>query len=164
MNIHHRRGAGASLDSSESTGAGLRRVAFRAAGATLTLFLCGPGALSPLYAIHQARFGFASTVPTAIVAVYAVAVLAAVRPAGELCSGRRPLIVSGLGLQTAATALFLVATDAALVFAARSTARTGSGPSGGLNGSLRVRTPRHSPTGQADVVVPGWWREAGGPR
>ena len=160
MNIHHRRGTGASLDSSESTGAGLRRVAFGPRAATLTLFLCGAGALSPLYAIYQARFGFAATVLTAILAVYAVAVL----PAGELCGGRRPLIVSGLGLQTAATALFLVANDAALVFAARSTARTGSAPSGCLNGSLRVRTPRHSRTGQADVVVPGWWREAGGPQ
>jgi MFS family permease len=164
MNIHHRRGTGASLDSSESTGAGSRRVAFRAAGATLTLFLCGAGALSPLYAIYQAKFGFVSTVLTAILAVYSVAVLAAVRPAGELGSGRRPLIVSGLGLETAATALFLVANDAALVFAARSTARTGSAPSGCLNGSLRVRTPRHRRTGQADVVVPGWWREAGGPQ
>ena len=161
MNMH-RAVTDAPLDSSGSTGVGSHRVVFRAAGATLTLFLCGAGALSPLYAIYQARFGFASTVLTAIVAVCAVAVLAAVRPAGELCSGRRPLIVSGLGLRTAATALFLVANDAALVFAARSTARTGSAPSGCLNGSLRVRTPRHSRTGQADVVVPGWWREAGG--
>jgi hypothetical protein len=58
------------------------------AGATLTLFLCGAGAPSPLYAIYQSKFGFSTTVLTAILAVYAVAVLAAVRPAGELCSGR----------------------------------------------------------------------------
>jgi hypothetical protein len=135
MNIHHQRGTGASLDSSESPGGGLRWVAFRAAGATRTLFLYGAGALSPLYAVCQARFGFSATVMTAIVAVYAVAVLAAVRSAGELSGGRRPLIVSGLGLQMEATALFLVANDATLVFAARSIAQTGSAPSGCLNGS-----------------------------
>src|SRR5271163_2095145 len=120
MNMHPAV-ADAHLDSSESTGAGSHHLAFWVAGATLTLFLCGASAPSPLYAIYQSKFGFSTTVLTAIFAVYAVAVLAAVLPAGELSDqlGRRPVIVFGLGLQMVATALFLVANDIALLFAAR---------------------------------------------
>src|ERR1700685_19856 len=120
MNMH-RAVTDAPLDSSESTGGRSHRVAFWVAGATLTLFLCGASAPSPLYAIYQSKFGFSTTVLTAIFAVYAVAVLAAVLPAGDLSDhlGRRPVIVFGLGLQMVATALFLVANDVALLFAAR---------------------------------------------
>jgi MFS family permease len=120
MNIHQ-NGSGARLDSGESAGVGSHHVAFWVAGATLTLFLCGASAPSPLYAIYQAKFGFSTTILTAIFAVYAVAVLAAVLPAGELSDqvGRRPVIVFGLGLQMVATALFLIANDIALLFAAR---------------------------------------------
>src|ERR1700690_4421585 len=120
MNMH-RAVTDAHFDSSESTGAGSHHVAFWVAGATLTLFICGASAPSPLYAIYQSKFGFPTTVLTAIFAVYAVAVLAAVLPAGELSDqvGRRPVIVFGLGLQIVATVLFLVANDVVLLFAAR---------------------------------------------
>src|ERR1700685_1466894 len=115
MNMH-RVATGAPFDNSESTGVGSHRVSFWVAGATLTLFLCGASAPSPLYAIYQSKFGFSTTVLTAIFAVYAVAVLAAVLPAGELSDqvGRRPVIVFGLGLQMVATALFLVANAVSL--------------------------------------------------
>src|SRR5580698_8567851 len=120
MNMH-RAVTDAHFDSSESTGVESHHVAFWIAGATLTLFLCGASAPSPLYAIYQAKFGFSTTILTAIFAVYAIAVLAAVLPAGELSDqlGRRPVIVFGLALQIVATALFLVANDIALLFAAR---------------------------------------------
>jgi MFS family permease len=96
-------------------------VAFWVAGATLTLFLCGASAPSPLYAIYQAKFGFSATVLTAIFAVYAVAVLVTVLPAGELSDqvGRRPVILFGLALQIVATVVFLVANDVALLFVGR---------------------------------------------
>src|SRR5271169_1918847 len=115
MNMH-RTVVGARLDASESIGTGSHRVAFWIAGATLTLFLCGASAPSPLYAIYQAKFGFSTAVLTAIFAVYAVAVLAAVLPAGELSDqvGRRPVILFGLALQIVATVMFLVANDVAL--------------------------------------------------
>src|SRR5271155_6176988 len=118
MNMH-RAVTDAHFDSSESTGVGSHRMAFWVTGATLTLFLCGASAPSPLYAIYQAKFGFSTTILTAIFAVYAVAVLAAVLPAGELSDqvGRRPVIVFGLGLQIVATALFLIANGIALLFA-----------------------------------------------
>src|ERR1700722_4547912 len=117
MNMH-RAVTDAHSDSSESTGVGSHRVAFWVAGATLTLFLCGASAPSPLYAIYQTKFGFSTTVLTAIFAVYAVAVLAAVLPAGELSDqvGRRPVILFGLALQIVAMAVFIVAHGVALLF------------------------------------------------
>jgi MFS family permease len=98
-----------------------RRVAFWVTGATLTLFLCGASAPSPLYAIYQTKFGFSATILTAIFAVYALAVLAAVLPAGELSDqvGRRPVVIFGLGLQMIATIVFLLAHGVALLFIGR---------------------------------------------
>src|ERR1700678_2534575 len=122
MNMTHATETGDSHQASGSARAGSRRhVAFWVAGATLTLFLCGASAPSPLYAIYQAKFGFSPTVLTAIFAVYAVAVLVTVLPAGELSDqvGRRPVILFGLALQIVATALFLVANDVALLFVGR---------------------------------------------
>jgi len=67
MNMTHATGTGDSHQASGSAGSGSRRhVAFWVAGATLTLFLCGASAPSPLYAIYQAKFGFSATVLTAI--------------------------------------------------------------------------------------------------
>src|SRR5271170_1986354 len=69
MNMTHATGTGDSHQASGSAGSGSRRhVAFWVAGATLTLFLCGASAPSPLYAIYQAKFGFSPTVLTAIFA------------------------------------------------------------------------------------------------
>jgi MFS family permease len=122
MNMTHATGTGDSHQASGSARAGSRRhVAFWVAGATLTLFLCGASAPSPLYAIYQAKLGFSATVLTAIFAVYAVAVLVTVLPAGELSDqvGRRPVILFGLALQIVATVVFLVANDVALLFVGR---------------------------------------------
>src|SRR5580700_49073 len=118
----HATGTGGSQQASGSARSGSRRhVAFWVAGATLTLFLCGASAPSPLYAIYQAKFGFSATVLTAIFAVYAIAVLVTVLPAGELSDqiGRRPVILIGLALQIVATVVFLVANDVALLFVGR---------------------------------------------
>ena len=60
-----------------------RRVAFWVAGATLVLFNSAVSAPSPLYAIYQAKLGFSATILTVIFAVYVVAVLAVVLPAGR---------------------------------------------------------------------------------
>jgi MFS family permease len=122
MNMTHATGTGDSHQASASARAGsLRHVAVWVAGATLTLFLCGASAPSPLYALYQTKLGFSATVLTAIFAVYAVAVLVTVLPAGELSDqvGRRPVILFGLALQMVATVVFLVANDVALLFVGR---------------------------------------------
>jgi predicted MFS family arabinose efflux permease len=122
MRMRYATGTGASLRSGESARtAPHRRVAFWLAGATLTLFNAAVSAPSPLYAIYQAKFGFSATVLTVIFAVYAVAVLAAVLPAGQLSDqiGRRPVIFFGLALQMVAMAVFLIANEVALLLLAR---------------------------------------------
>jgi len=122
MKMRHATRTGASRRSSESGAAGSgRRVAFWVAGATLVLFNSAVSAPSPLYAIYQAKLGFSATILTVIFAVYVVAVLAVVLPAGELSDqvGRRPVIVFGIALQMVAMALFLVANEVALLLVAR---------------------------------------------
>jgi predicted MFS family arabinose efflux permease len=122
MRMSYTTGTGASLRSGESARAGPhRRVAFWLAGATLTLFNAAVSAPSPLYAIYQAKFGFSATVLTVIFAVYVVAVLAAVLPAGQLSDqiGRRPVIFFGLALQIVAMAVFLIADEVGLLLIAR---------------------------------------------
>src|ERR1700677_4389716 len=122
MKMRHATRTGASRRSSESGAAGSGRwVAFWAAGATLVLFNSAVSAPSPLYAIYQAKLGFSATILTVIFAVYVIAVLAVLLPAGELSDqvGRRPVIVFGIALQMVAMALFLVANEVALLLVAR---------------------------------------------
>jgi hypothetical protein len=65
MKMTHATGTGDSLENTGSAATGSRRrVAFWVAGATLTLFLCGSSAPSPLYAIYQAKLGFSAAVAT----------------------------------------------------------------------------------------------------
>jgi MFS family permease len=89
--------------------------------ATLTLFLFGSGVPSPLYEVYQHRFRFSPTTLTAVFAVYALALLSTLIPAGSLSdrAGRRPVIFVALVLQIASTALFLAAGGVGLLYAAR---------------------------------------------
>jgi MFS family permease len=97
-----------------------RRRAFWIITATLTLFLFGASAPSPLYVVYQQRFGFSATTLTAIFAVYALAILVTPIPAGALSDqiGRRPVILASLAVQASAMGLFLLADGTAMLFAA----------------------------------------------
>ena len=81
-----------------------RRGPFWIVTATLALFLFGASAPSPLYVVYQQRFGFSATTLTAIFAVYALALLITLIPAGALSDqvGRRPVILAAVTLQVAA--------------------------------------------------------------
>jgi MFS family permease len=94
---------------------------FAVVTATLTLFLFGASAPTPLYVVYQQRFGFSATTLTAVFAVYALALLVTLIPAGTLSDqvGRRPVVLAALGLQAAAMAIFLTADSTAALFAAR---------------------------------------------
>jgi len=89
--------------------------------ATLTLFLFGASAPSPLYVVYQERFSFSATTLTAIFAVYALALLITLIPAGALSDqfGRRPVILAAIALQAVSMMLFLLANDTTTLFAAR---------------------------------------------
>ena len=88
---------------------------------TLALFLVGASAPSPLYVIYQGRFGFSAGTLTAIFAVYALALLAALLFAGSLSdrAGRRPVVLLSLGVQAISCILFLLAQDVETLYAAR---------------------------------------------
>lgn len=89
--------------------------------ATLTLFLFGASAPTPLYVVYQQRFRFSATTLTAVFAVYALALLITLIPAGALSDqfGRRPVILAALALQAASMALFLLANGTVALVAAR---------------------------------------------
>ncbi|MFX8680920.1 MFS transporter, partial [Acinetobacter baumannii] len=74
---------------------GARRGPFVVVAGALTLFLFGASAPTPLYVVYQQRFGFSATTLTAIFAVYALALLVTLIPAGKLSDqvGRRPVIL-----------------------------------------------------------------------
>jgi predicted MFS family arabinose efflux permease len=106
---------------------------------TLFLFLFGAGAPSPLYVVYQQRFGFSATTLTAIFAVYSLALLVTMIPAGTLSDqiGRRPVILGAIALQAVAMVLFLLADGTAMLFAARIVQGVASGAAlGTLNAAL----------------------------
>ena len=63
------------LTGSDGARATWRPWSFWTIDATLTLFLFGASAPSPLYVVYQQRFDFSATTLTAIFAVYALALL-----------------------------------------------------------------------------------------
>ncbi len=86
-----------------------------------TVFLVAASAPSPLYGLYAQRWHFSPTTLTAVFAVYAVALLAALLTAGALSDavGRRPVIAAALALQVVAMVVFLLATGVGWLFAAR---------------------------------------------
>jgi MFS family permease len=94
-----------------STLTSLRRQGASAyAVATLLLFLAASSALTPLYRVYQVDWGISSFTITAIFAVYAGGLLAALLTVGSLSDflGRRPVIVASLMIE--ALAMLLIAT------------------------------------------------------
>jgi MFS family permease len=76
---------------------------------------------SPIYALYREEWGFSSFVLTAVFAVYAFGVLAALLVAGRISDdvGRRPVLIGALSVLLLSTVLFLLATSVAWLFAAR---------------------------------------------
>jgi predicted MFS family arabinose efflux permease len=138
MNVHtaSRRGQ---VTGREIASTAWRPWPFWTIAATLFLFLFGAGAPSPLYVVYQQRFGFSATTLTAIFAVYSLALLVTMSPAGTLSDqiGRRPVILGAIALQAVAMVLFLLADGTAMLFAARIVQGVASGAAlGTLNAAL----------------------------
>lgn len=88
---------------------------------TFGLFLAAASAPSPLYALYAQQWSFSPGVLTAIFAVYSVALLAALLAAGSLSDsiGRKPVILTAIGIQLLAMAAFLFADAVAWLVLAR---------------------------------------------
>ncbi len=100
----------------------LRRTpAFWIAAVTLGALLFASSAPSPLYVVYQAQFGFSSMTLTAVFAVYALALLAALLTLGSISDhlGRRPVLLGALLVEIAAMVAFAEASGVAWLIVAR---------------------------------------------
>jgi len=133
-----------------------RKLAFWIVAGTLTLFLFGASAPSPLYVVYQQRFGFSATTLTAIFAVYALALLVSLIPAGDISDqiGRRPVILAALTLQAASAILFLLAGGVGALFGARIVQGVATGvATGALSAALIDLQPPGSGLGALTASV-----------
>ena len=98
---------------------GVRR--FAISTSLFGLFLFTGGAPTPLYSVYASRWGFGSVTLTAVFAVYAVALLAALLLFGDLSDavGRRPVVFGATVLLLLALALFALADGVVWLLAAR---------------------------------------------
>lgn len=105
--------------------------------AIIGLSLFASSTPSPLYATYREEWGFSSFVLTAVFAVYAIGVLAALLVAGRISDdvGRRPVLVGSLAVLIVATGLFLVANSVAWLFAARALQGVATGVAMGSAGA-----------------------------
>src|SRR3954466_7481639 len=95
-------------------------MSFRATAAIAFLVFAANAAVSPLYRIYQAEFGFSATILTLLFAVYIAVLLLTLLFFGSVSDyvGRRPVMLAGLIVGAAACGLFLSAHALALLFAA----------------------------------------------
>jgi hypothetical protein len=98
-----------------------RTVAFPLVGLTVLAVLAAAGAPSPLYVVYQQQWGFSEGVLTAVFAVYALALLAALVTIGGLSDfvGRRPVLVAAVALEAVSMVAFLLADGVPALVAAR---------------------------------------------
>jgi len=99
----------------------------------LALLSAASSAPSPLYAVYAARWHFSPITLTAIVGVYALALLAALLTTGRLSDhlGRQAVVLLALPLLLAGVLAFIVASSVAWLFAARILQGLGTGMAAG---------------------------------
>jgi MFS family permease len=127
-------------------------MSFRAAAAIAFLVFAANAAVSPLYRIYQAQFGFSSTTLTLLFAVYIAALLLTLLFLGSVSDyvGRRPVMLAGLIVGAAACGLFLSAHALELLFAARALQGVAAGL---LAGTASAVLHDLRPDGRATPVV-----------
>src|SRR5260370_13902637 len=99
----------------------------------LALLSAASSAPSPLYAVYAPRWHFPPITLTAIVGVYALALLAALLTTGRLSDhlGRQAVVLLALPLLLAGVLAFIVASSVAWLFAARILQGLGTGMAAG---------------------------------
>jgi predicted MFS family arabinose efflux permease len=96
-------------------------VAFYLQASIVVAFLAASAAPTPLYAIYQARWGFSSITTTVVFGVYALAVLASLLTVGRLSDhvGRRPVLLTAIGMQAVAMLVITTASGVPELLLAR---------------------------------------------
>src|SRR5690242_7387224 len=98
-----------------------RPVAFWMTALVLGITMLGTTLPTPLYVIYQSRWHLSAAMMTVTFAVYAAAVLATLLLAGRSSdeAGRRPVMAVALVASALSTVMFIVASDAGALIAAR---------------------------------------------
>src|ERR671937_2275951 len=127
-------------------------VSFHAAAAIAFLVFAANAAVSPLYRIYQAQFGFSATTLTLLFAVYIAVLLLTLLFLGSVSdhAGRRPVMLAGLIVGAAAGGVFLSADALELLFAARALQGVAAGL---LAGTASAALHDLRPDGRATPVV-----------
>lgn len=117
-----------------------RAVAFWLLAGVFFLLAFAAAAPSPLYRVYQVEWRFSATTLTAVFAVYALVLLVTLLFFGSLSDywGRRRVVVTGLAVNAAACALFLVAQDVGLLFVARALQGIAVGTASGALGAALI--------------------------
>jgi MFS family permease len=151
-----------SVEAARAEGEGAGRALSRGAGfwllaVILGLLLFASAVPSPLYALYEERWHFSPVTLTAVFAVYALALLAALLFAGRLSDhlGRRPVLVFGLLVQIAAMVAFIVADDVAVLFVARAVQGVAVGVSTGAMSAwlIDLQPPARPTLGGATAAI-----------
>ena len=97
------------------------RAAFFLQASIVVAFLSASSAPTPLYARYQAAWHFSPITTTVVFGVYALAVLGALLTAGSLSDhvGRRPVLITAIGLQAGSMLVFTTAGSVSALMTAR---------------------------------------------
>src|SRR5436305_8710102 len=114
-----------------------RAASFWLLATVFAFFLFAAGAPSPLYVVYEAMWHFSSITLTAIFAVYALALLAALLTTGRLSDqlGRRPVLMFALVVQIAGMVAFIAAQGVGVLYVARTVQGRGTGIATGSIGA-----------------------------
>ena len=110
------------IPSSQPKSGGLSQTCSLYLLASITVsYLASSSAVTPLYPIYQAEWGFSSLAIAFVFAVYAVAVLVALLVTGRLSDyvGRRPVLIAATAVQAATMVLFAFAGGLSTLIIAR---------------------------------------------
>lgn len=97
------------------------RSAYVAAAGVFAVGMAGTTLPTPLYGLYREEIGFSELVVTVVFAVYAIGVIAALLVAGDFSDvlGRRPVLLTALGLSLLSAVCFLFQNGLPLLFAGR---------------------------------------------
>jgi MFS family permease len=114
-----------------------QRSSFGLQTAILATFFAASSAPTPLYGFYQQRFHFSAGVLTTIFAAYAVALLVALLTVGSLSDhlGRRPVLLTAIGAEVVAMAVFASAGGVASLLIARLIQGVATGAAMGVVGA-----------------------------